>query len=145
MSKVEGEEVFDYLDNFLFKRIKTIEKVIDHHFMLITDEIKIDRTKMLTEKFNKLKDADPDLYGEDKAMTLRAYIDGATKDDVDLMLYPIEKKLDLLLDYETDLIKSAKEPNLMGTINRKLQDNREGIQYFCRMTGSISHSYFILD
>lgn len=145
MSKVEGEEVFDYLDNFLFKRIKTIEKVIDHHFMLITDEIKIDRTKMLTEKFNKLKDADPDLYGEDKAMTLRAYIDGATKDDVDLMLYPIEKKLDLLLDYETDLIKSAKEPNLMGTINRKLQDNREGIQNFCRMTGSISQSYFILD
>jgi hypothetical protein len=145
VSKVEGEEVFDYLDNFLFKRIKTIEKVIDHHFMLITDEIKIDRTKMLTEKFNKLKDADPDLYGEDKAMTLRAYIDGATKDDVDLMLYPIEKKLDLLLDYETDLIKSAKEPNLMGTINRKLQDNREGIQNFCRMTGSISQSYFILD
>ena len=137
--------MFDYLDNFLFKRIKTIEKVIDHHFMLITDEIKIDRTKMLTEKFNKLKDADPDLYGEDKAMTLRAYIDGATKDDVDLMLYPIEKKLDLLLDYETDLIKSAKEPNLMGTINRKLQDNREGIQNFCRMTGSISQSYFILD
>ena len=113
--------------------------------MLITDEILVDRKKMLTEKFNKLKEGEPEEYGEDKPMNLRAYIDDATKDDVDLMLTPIEKKLDLLLDYETDLIKSAKERNLMGTINQKLQDNREGIQNFCRMTGSISQSYFILD
>jgi hypothetical protein len=37
-----------YLD-FLFKRIETIEKVINHHFMLITDEILVARKKVLTE------------------------------------------------------------------------------------------------
>jgi hypothetical protein len=33
----------------------------------------------------------------------------------------------MLYDYETDLIKSGKVKNLMGTINKKLADNREGI------------------
>jgi hypothetical protein len=48
VSKVEQNEVMAYLD-FLFKRIETIEKVINHHFMLITDEILVARKKVLTE------------------------------------------------------------------------------------------------
>jgi len=49
--------------------------------------------------------------------------------------YPIKKKLQYLIYYQAEMIEADK--------NRK--ENRKCTQEYCRMTGSMSQSYFILD
>ena len=134
--------MYDYLE-FLTVRCQDIEKVIDHHFELIKDEIEVNRLKFLAEQYKRRYEED----SKESGFTQESFIKDAKKADPELMWdkYSYVQKLEKLYDYETDLIKSAKVKNLMGTINEKLQDTREGIQNFCRMTGSISQSYFILD
>ena len=88
-----------------------------------------------------------DTYGDDKQFTLQAYVDEQIQNDPPLKEAPVEQKLNWLMDYESQLLQKYKEKKLMekGPDGEELPDNREGIQNFCRMTGSISQSYFLLD
>ena len=54
-------------------------------------------------------------------------------DDPDIYIYA--KKLEKLFDNELQLIKADK----------LRKENRRGIQTICRMQGSMSQSYFMLD
>ena len=50
-------------------------------------------------------------------------------------IYTFKKKLEMLENFEEDLFKNDKA----------CKENRRGIQTICRMQGSITQSYFMLD
>ena len=88
--------------------------------------------------YYKLKKQNPDTEFDDEVE--HAKIEESLKFDEDLSfddqeIYNYAKKLDQLYDNEILLIKADK----------LRKENRRGIQTICRMQGSMSQSYFMLD
>jgi hypothetical protein len=123
----------------LIQRIKDIEIIIDKYFNLLIPTL----IKKMKEGFdkdrNRRKKEGKEGTLKDQVMQ-RKYEEWFLKhsDEVqfhDEKLYSYKRKMKILVELQDELIQADK--------NRK--ENRQGIQDICRMTGSLSQSYFIFD
>lgn len=135
---MKPNEVLTY-EAFLVKRTSEIEQVISSHFLLLKDCFK----EKLRKRFQKDEIVRNDLgivLSLQAKLKLKeteelAYINDPSMQLEDLHIYPYAKKVKLLIQYQDEMIKADK--------NRRM--NTKCIQEYCRMTGSLSQSYFILD
>lgn len=124
---------------FLLDRIKAIENIIDSHFALIIPT--------LTQKLR-------DSFERDRKKRKRENKEGTLKDQVaqrkyeewffkyspeiqfeNPLCYTHKRKIKLLVEFQDELIQADKDR----------EDNKQGIPDICRMTGSLTQSYFIFD
>ena len=136
--RISVEDCIAYQD-FLITRIKDIETVIDKYFNLIKPTL----IKKMKESFDKDRNR---RKKDGKEGTLkdqvqqRKYEEWYVKHSDAVQFnnekyYPYTKKMRILVEMQDELIQADKD--------RK--DNRESIQDICRMSGSLSQSYFIFD
>ena len=113
--------------------------VIDKYFTLLQPTI-IKKMKAGFERDKNRRKKDNKEGSLKDQVTQRKYEEWFIKfsDEVQFSnkkFYPYNKKMKLLVEFQDELIQAD--------INRK--ENRQGIRDICRMTGSLSQSYFIFD
>ena len=120
------------------KRIKDIESSIDHHFNLIKQTLINDHKEYFERERKRKKKAD--IQGslsqqlQDK-MNEKNFLDKQIEDFDDINIFTYEIRMQKLIQHYDSLILADKA--------RK--ENRNGVQEICRMTGSLTQSYFIFD
>jgi hypothetical protein len=136
--RISVDQCFQY-QAYLVQRIKDIEAIIDKYFDLLEPifvkkmRAGFDRDRNKRKKENKegsLKDQVAQKKYEEWFFKFSEDVDFNNR-----KFYPHTKMMKLLVEFQDELITADK--------NRK--ENRQGIQDICRMTGSLSQSYFIFD
>jgi len=138
LMRVTEQQVLDY-QGMLEQRIGDIEEVIDRHFLLIRSTL-IQKFRDKFEKERKRRQKAGIQVSLDQQYKEQQKEEEALQSHPDLRFddpkcFDHVRKMKLLVEHEEDLIKNDKER----------QDNRRGVQEICRMTGSLSQSYFIFD
>ena len=115
------------------------EEVIDKYFKLLQPTIikkmkaGFDRDRNRRKKDNKEGTPENQLQQKKYEEWFFQYSDDVNFNSLEH--YPWTKKMKLLIEFQDELIQAD--------LNRK--ENRQGIKDICRMTGSLSQSYFIFD
>lgn len=120
----------------LAKRIEDIEQVIDKHFVLIKPNL-IQQLKDKFEKERKRKEKAGMMLTLEEQFKERDNEQNVLRKHPALQFDTFDhtRRIRLLIENEEDLIKNDKAR----------PDNRRGVQEVCRMTGSLTQSYFIFD
>lgn len=139
VNKVHEIEIKWYL-GLLEERIEDIEFAIDSHLDTVKDSIISikreqlwKRIKSQQESQNPRKEENVVERSKDTIEIIEAKLQKDPNLKFDKLSY--EKKLETLYEYEMNLLLADK----------KQPANRKQIQTICRMMGSISQSYFVLD